>query len=99
MKWLQRFDKISALLLFFIFLLVVMFFYLYTVEKDVKYYTIQEEKIVALKLLDKEINDFSLSMNQFDNYDDINQKSEQFKTTLASLKKDLQVPIQTIYTS
>ena len=91
MKWLQRFDKISALLLFFIFLLVVMFFYLYTVEKDVKYYTIQEEKIVALKLLDKEINDFSLSMNQFDNYDDINQKSEQFKTTLASLKKDLQV--------
>ena len=71
MKWLQRFDKISALLLFFIFLLVVMFFYLYTVEKDVKYYTIENigsgVDVITSNTWDIKINPENDIQTQLDN--------------------------------
>ncbi len=89
MKWLRRFDALSGLLLFFIVFLAALFYYLFTVERNISYHGSEQKRLFKLKLLDKELNNFSLHVNQFNNYDDANQKIEEFKTTLLFLKKEL----------
>ena len=87
----NRIDIISILLTLFITLLISLFFYLYYVEKSIQNYTQNHEKIVTLELLDKEFNDFSISLNQFSNYDKINYSIKQFRKTLELLETNLQL--------
>jgi len=89
MKNRDKFDNLSILLILFIVLLISLFFYLYNVEKSIQNYTSNHDKVTTLELVDKELNNFSISMNQFSNYDQINQNIEKFTQTLQSLEKTL----------
>ena len=82
-------DKVTLQLFFFILLVISLFFYLYNVEKNIHDYSQNHEKIMQMKLIDKELNDFALTTNQFKNYDAINQNLHLFQTTLTSLRHTL----------
>jgi len=85
----EKFDNISILLTLFIALLISLFFYLYNVERSIQNYTINHDNVTKLELVDKDLNHFSISMNQFSNYDSINQNLEDFLQTFKILKKNI----------
>ena len=85
----KRFDGISIILLIFIALLISLFSYLYSIEKSIQNYTANHDNVITLELLNKELNDFSIAMNQFSNYDKINHAIKKFKKTLKNLEQDL----------
>jgi len=85
----EKFDNISILLSFFIFLLISLFFYLYSIEQSIQHYKKDHENVITLEILEKEFNDFSITINQFSNYDNINQALKTFQTTVMTLDKDL----------
>jgi diguanylate cyclase (GGDEF)-like protein/PAS domain S-box-containing protein len=89
MKTSQRFDSISILLSLFMVLIISLFYYLYSVEKNIQNYTSNHNNIVTLELLDKQLDNFSISMNAFSNYDKINQSVAKFKKTFAILQENL----------
>ena len=85
----EKFDNISILLSFFILLLISLFFYLYSIEQSIQHYKKDHENVITLEILEKEFNDFSITINQFSNYDNINQALKTFQTTVMTLDKDL----------
>ena len=70
-------------------LIVSLFYYLYKVEKSIQNYNSNHDYVVSLELIDKQLNDFSITMNSFSNYDKINHATLQFKKNLAILQKNL----------
>ena len=84
-----KIDNISLLLLLFIFLLSSLFYYLYSVEKSIQNYALNHNNVIQLQLLDKELNNFSISLNRFSDYDRVNYTTDQFAQTLVALKKNL----------
>ncbi len=70
-------------------LIVSLFYYLYKVEKSIQHYTSNHNYVISLELIDKQLNDFSITMNSFSNYDKINHNTAQFKKNLAILQKNL----------
>jgi len=70
-------------------LIVSLFYYLYKVEKSIQNYNSNHDYVVSLELIDKQLNDFSITMNSFSNYDKINYATLQFKKNLAILQKNL----------
>jgi len=91
MKYSDRFDRLSVLLTLFMVLIVSLFYYLYKVEKSIQYYNSNYSYLTSLELIDKQLNDFSITMNSFSNYDKINHSAAQFKKNLATLQTSLLV--------
>ena len=85
----KRPDGISIILLLFMGMLISLFSYLYSIEKSIQNYTVNHDNIIVLELLNKEFNDFSISMNQFSNYDKINHAIKKFKKTFTELQQNL----------
>jgi diguanylate cyclase (GGDEF)-like protein/PAS domain S-box-containing protein len=85
----EKFDKISVLLSLFMLLLISLFYYLYNVEKSIQNYSKDHENVITLELLEKEFNDFSVTMNKFTNYDKVNNALNTFQKILEILEKDL----------
>jgi len=90
MKTVGKFDKTSFLLFLFMLVLSLLFFYLYTVEKSIQNYNVIHDKVVKLKLIDKELDDFSVTINHFSNYDIVNKHLAEFRKTYQELNQNLQ---------
>ena len=90
MKTVNKFDKTSFLLFLFMVVLSLLFIYLYTVEKSIQNYNANHDKIVKLKLIDKELDDFSVTINHFSNYDIVNNHLAEFRKTYQELNVNLQ---------
>jgi len=65
------------------------FLYFYKIEQNIKYYNSNYDTIVSLKLIDKELNNFSIDLNILHDYDIVNSHLSKFKTTLKALEKKL----------
>ena len=78
-------DKTTLLLSSFILLVISLFFYLYSVEQSIRNYSQNHEKLIKMQLIDKEVNDFALTRNQFNNYDGINSLLNTFEDTFQKL--------------
>jgi diguanylate cyclase (GGDEF)-like protein/PAS domain S-box-containing protein len=85
----EKFDRISILLSLFMILLISLFYYLYKVEKSIQNYGKDHENVITLELLEKEFNDFSITIDHFSNYDKINNSINKFQATLTLLEKNL----------
>ena len=90
MNSIKRLDKTTLLLFLFMTLLSSLFFYLFSVEKSIQNYNLNHNRIVKLKLIDKELDNFAISMNRFSDYDKVNKHLQSFKSTLKTLKANLQ---------
>jgi len=86
MPKLKRADLITTLLLLFLFSIPIIVFVVITINNNVQHFTKQSETITRLKLLDKDFNYFVAQKGTFVNYDLINDKIENFKKELLSLK-------------
>lgn len=89
MKTSQRLDSISALLILFMVLIISLFYYLYEVQKSIQNYTRNHDYVIGLELLDKQLNNFSINVNSFSNYDNVNQELLAFQKNYALLKTSL----------
>lgn len=89
MKNINRIDRVSILLLLFVVLVSTLFLYLYKVEKNIENYNSCHDRILSLELIDKQLNDFSIDLNNLSNYDTINHNLSKFKTILDALEKRL----------
>ncbi len=87
----KKIDLLSGLLSLFIIFLTILFLYLFHIEKNIQNYAQNHEKIIKLKLLDKELNSFSISLNKFSNYDKINGAANDFQQTLLTLRNNLRL--------
>jgi len=87
----EKFDNISLLLSLFMILLISLFYYLYNIEKSIQNYAKDHENVITLELLEKEFNDFAVTMNQFNNYDEVNSALMHFQKTLTILENNLQL--------
>jgi len=85
----KRIDSTTTLLILFMALLLSLFIYLFYIEKNIENYTLNHDHLIKLELLDKEFNNFAISMNSFRNYDEINKLEDQFQQTLSELNKNL----------
>ena len=75
----KKIDRITALLIFFIFFLGVLFTYLVKIDSDINEYGRYRDNVVDIKLIDKSFDNFLLKKSTFINYDNINLKIENFK--------------------
>ena len=89
MKNINRIDRVSILLLLFVVLVSTLFLYLYKVEQNIENYNSCHDRILSLELIDKQLNDFSIDLNNLSNYDTINHNLSKFKTILDALEKRL----------
>lgn len=89
MKTAKRLDNVSILLTLFMVVLVSLFIYLYKIEKSIQNYTSNHDYIISLELIDKQFNDFSISISSFSNYDKVNTSLLLFKKNLSILQKNL----------
>ncbi|WP_297482679.1 DAHL domain-containing protein, partial [Sulfurimonas sp.] len=89
MQLLKKIDKVVFLLLSSLVMLVVLFSYLVLIDKDTKEYNIIHDKIVALKITDKKLDNFALTIDVFKNYNCVNKSTTTFKNTLNSLGENL----------
>ena len=89
MHLLKKIDKIVFLLLSSLLMLIVLFYYLVSMDKDVKVYNTIHDKITILELTDKKFDNFALSIDVFKSYNGLNKSTKTFKTTLTSLQQDI----------
>ena len=89
MKISNKLDNINILLIFFIGFLVTLFYYLNNIEKSITNYNKNHDSVVTLRLLNKEFNNFTFSINRFSNYDEINKTILNFKHILLELKENI----------
>ena len=87
----KKIDRLSILMFLFLVFLTILFGYLFHIERNIQNYTQNHEKIIKLELLDKELNNFSISLNKFSNYDKINHAVNNFQQTLLALEKNLRL--------
>lgn len=85
----NKIDRVSILLLLFLGLVSFLFLYLYKVEKSIEHYNRSHDTIVSLKLIDRQLNDFSVDLNNLSDYDTVNHDLSKFKTILHTLTQNL----------
>ena len=85
----NKIDRVSILLLLFVALVSSLFLYLYKIEKKTENHNSSHDKIVSLKLIDRQLNDFSIDLNNLSNYDTVNHNLSKFKIILHTLEKNL----------
>ncbi|MBA1433596.1 MAG: hypothetical protein FAF04_08430 [Epsilonproteobacteria bacterium] len=90
MQAIKRLDIVSILLTIFMVLLISLFGYLYKVDKGIQNYTLNHDHIIPLELIDKQLNDFSATVNTLSDYDKVNQKLFTFQKNLKILEENLQ---------
>ena len=81
----SKFDKISILLWFFVFFIIGIFYYIYTVDNNLKKYYQYRNSVNQLEIINKEFDNFLLKKSNFINYDNINKEINEFKKSLALL--------------
>jgi len=89
MRLLKKIDKVVFLLLSSLIMLVVLFSYLVSIDKDTKQYNIIHDKIVALEITNKKFDNFALTIDVFKDYNSINKSTATFKSTLNSLQQNI----------
>jgi len=88
-NFLKRFDTISVLLVFFLVSIPFFIFCANRINNNIKQFSKQSTYITHLKLLDKDFNYFISKRGIITNYDIINDKINNFYTTLNYLKNNL----------
>ena len=89
MNILKKIDKVVFLLLISLVMLVSLFFYLVSIDKDVEVYNTIHDKITELELIDKKFDNFALAIDVFKDYNGLNKSTQNFQTTLRSLKENI----------
>jgi len=88
-KLVKNLDRTTLILSLFIIVIALLFSYVFIIQQKMNHYAQENEKIVQLQLLDKELDNFSLATNKFSNYDDIDHKEKIFEATFKQLKEQL----------
>ncbi len=91
MNILKKIDKVVFLLLISLVMLVSLFFYLVSIDKDVEVYNTIHDKITELELIDKKFDNFALAIDVFKDYNGLNKSTQNFQTTLRSLKENIKI--------
>ncbi|UCN00172.1 EAL domain-containing protein [Sulfurimonas sp. SWIR-19] len=89
-KKLKHTDKTTFILFVFILFVFIMFVNGYKIKENMSHFSLQNNKITQLQLIDRELNDFTFTANKFTNYDAIDQQKKQFEEILKSLRQDMQ---------
>ncbi len=84
-----KIDKTTLLLVLFIILLSSLFYYLYLTQKNIGNYTRNHDRIGSLIVLDQQLDNFTLSVDHYSNYDRVNKRVEEFKKIFAKLQENL----------
>ncbi|WP_457596214.1 EAL domain-containing protein [Hydrogenimonas sp.] len=87
MKRLLHLDKLTWALLALMALMLFLLGYLLSIDRDIAGYTFYQEKIRAMRLLDKEFDNFLLQKIEAQNYEDINRKLVRFEKLLDYFEK------------
>jgi len=89
MNILKRIDRVVFLLLVSLVMLVSLFLYLLSIDKDTKAYSVIHDKIGILELTDKTFDNFALSIDTFKDYTKLNKNTQNFQAILSSLHQDI----------
>ena len=81
----NKIDRITALLLFFIFFLGALFVYLIKIDSNINEHSLYHDKVMDIKLIDKSFDNFLSDKSTFINYDDINMKIADFEKKIKFL--------------
>ncbi|WP_297443970.1 DAHL domain-containing protein [Sulfurimonas sp.] len=91
-------DRTTLILFIFIIFIFIMFANAYKIKENMSHYSAQNNKITTLQLIDKELYDFTFTINRFTNYDKIEYEEEKFANILKSLRPHIQKHTQHIIT-
>jgi PAS domain S-box-containing protein len=69
---------------------MIMSVYAYKIKESMQHFSLQSNKITTLQLIDKDFDNFALSINKFINYETVYMQEEKFRQTLQDLRNDLQ---------
>lgn len=89
MKLKARFDSTTLLLIAAMVVVLSLFGYVMMVEKEIVAYNKVHDKVALLKIIDKDLDSFSLDINAFKRYEAINRQIQVFESTLLRLKTEL----------
>jgi diguanylate cyclase (GGDEF)-like protein/PAS domain S-box-containing protein len=85
----KNIDKTTFILLLFLLFAAILFSYIFKIERNMNSYTKESAKLVQLQLLEKELDNFSLAINKFTNYDTIDAKEKEFQKRFHNIQKAL----------
>ena len=88
-KIFEKIDRTILLLLVFLIILFSLFFYLSFVEKKIREYNSLHDKLSTLEIIDKDFNNFALLIDEFKNYNKLNENVHLFQNTLTQLESDI----------
>lgn len=86
---LKKPDLITSILLLFLVSIPVIVLYFKTINTNIGHFAQKSEALSQLKLLDKEFNYFIVQKGRFNNYDIVNDKTEDFRETLQQLRESI----------
>ncbi len=86
---LKQLDIISVLLILFLVTIPLFLFFTKTISSNIRQFSQQSTYITHLQLLDNDFNYFTAKKGLLSNYDMINQKVQDFYSTLTLLKENL----------
>jgi len=74
-----KYDKTNILLWIFVFFIIGVFYYIYTINLHLKKYSEYHDSINKLEIINKEFDNFLLRKSNFINYDTINKHVNEFE--------------------
>ncbi len=82
---LKKIDAVTSLLWLFIFFIIVLFLYLSKINSYIQNFSIYNDRVNELKIINKDLNNFLLQQATFVDYDTINKKVTSFDEGLEFL--------------
>ena len=82
---LKKIDSVSALLWIFILFIIVLFVYLSKIGNNIQEFSLYNNRVNNLRIINKDLNNFLLRQATFINYDIINKKITEFDETVEFL--------------